>query len=272
MDQMAAALDRPVVAQPAVANSTSAATDSATPQAATAAAAPTSAAPPATADPSLRTKRGFGLTDWSNEAVYVLVKADAAKTADALARVWSGKVLKDALNKPTTDEFNEVVVYQLAGHPWSIFACHGTQIEPLSTALSSDADVLIIWNSDFNGWSGVDLFRGGKEIEALHWGPEGDGIGEDADSTKWHATGQRITSNEGATYSDVFQFRSTVRKATPQDLNQGEEFVDAMLRHYDAYLPEADQMPWPDIDANTFNSPLPPTAFAGVHAVQVADR
>src|SRR5690348_11485599 len=96
MSQMAAALDqRSAVAVPAVAPATAAA--STAPAASAAAPTATAAAPAATAsavpavaaDPSLRTKRGFGLKDWSTEATYVLVKADAEKTADALARAWN---------------------------------------------------------------------------------------------------------------------------------------------------------------------------------------
>jgi hypothetical protein len=276
MDQMAAALDRPGVAQPAVASSSiTTATPADATTTATAASSPrplTQTAQPPVADPSLRTKRGFGLKDWSNEAVYILVKADAAKTADALARTWNGKVLKNVYGKPASEQSDQVVIWQLAGHPWSIFATDGSQIEQLSAALSSDMDVLIIWNSDFNGWSGVDLFRAGKEVEAVHWGPEGDALGEDADVSKWHTKGQFAQTIEGEPYNETYQFRSTLRKVTEQDLQKGEPFVDAFLRHHDAYLPDVEQMPWGDEDNNTFTSPLGPAAFAGVHAVEVTSR
>jgi hypothetical protein len=279
MSQMAAALDqKSATTTPAVAPVTAAASaapaadSSATPAApAGAATAPAAAVPAVAADPNLRTKRGFGLTDWSNEATYVLVKADAEKTANALARAWNGKVVKNVFGQPSNDA--HLVVYQLAGHPWSVFACDGSQIEPLSKNLISDADVMFIWNSDFNGWSGCDVYRAGQEVEAIHWGAEGDGLGEDADATKWHARGKVGKSIEGETYNDVFQFRSKTRKVTEADLQKGEAFVDAFLRHHDAYLPDADQMPWSGADeSHAVTSPLGIAAFAAVHAVEVPER
>jgi hypothetical protein len=199
------------------------------------------------------------------------VKADAAKTADTVARIWRGKVLKDVLGKPT-NENDQVVVWQLAGHPWSVFACHGSQIEPLTAALSSSSDVLAIWNSDFNGWSGVDLYRAGKEVEAVHWGAEEDGLGEDRDPAKWHTKGKVAKTLDGEAYNDLYLFRSSLRKITEQELAKGEAFVDDFLRHHDAYLPDADKMPWPDSETNTFHSPLARENFAAVHAVEVAGQ
>jgi hypothetical protein len=270
MADMASALDQHNAAtSPAATAASATAAASTAPTAAVSASAP--AAAPAAADPSLRTKRGFDLKDWSNEAVYVLVKADAATTAAALATAWNAKVVKDVLGKPSAD--NQVIVYQLAGHPWSVFACDGSQIEPLSTALSSNADVLFVWNSDFNGWSGVDLYRAGKEVEAVHWGAEGDGLGEDRDASKWHTQGKVGQNIEGETYSEVYLFRSTARKVTEADLAKGEAFVDAFLRHHDAYLLDMEQMPWADLEeSNTVTSPLPAATFAAVHAVEVPER
>jgi hypothetical protein len=278
MSQMAAALDQKATAStPAAAPI--AAVASAAPAPSTTAVAPVKsapatagpAAPAVAADPSLRTKRGFGLKDWSNEATYVLVKADAEKTANALARAWNGKVVKNVFGQPSNDA--QLVVYQLAGHPWSVFACDGSQIEPLSKNLISDADVMFIWNSDFNGWSGCDVYRAGQEVEAIHWGPEGDGLGEDADAAKWHTRGKIGKSIEGEAYSDVYQFRSTKRKVTEADLQKGEGFVDAFLRYHDAYLLDADQMPWSDPDeSHSVTSPLGLAAFAAVHAVEVPDQ
>jgi hypothetical protein len=278
MSQMAAALDQKSAtaaasAAPAAQSSTAAPAAAAPASAGTAPAPATAAAvaPAVAADPSLRTKRGFGLKDWSNEATYVLVKADAEKTANALARAWNGKVVKNVFGQPSNDA--QLVVYQLAGHSWSIFACHGSQVEPLSKDLISDADVMFIWNSDFNGWSGCDVYRAGQEVEAVHWGPDGDGLGEDADVAKWHARGKIGTNIEGGGYDEAYQFRSKTRKVADADLQKGEAFVDAFLRHHDAYLPDADQMPWSESEeSETVTSPLGLAAFAAVHAVEVPDR
>jgi hypothetical protein len=182
-------------------------------------------------------------------------------------------VIKNVLGTPDSETRDWIIVYQLAGHPWTIFATDGSQIEPLSKSLSSEADVIFIWNSDFNGWSGCDLYRGGQEVEAVHWGPEGDGLGEDGNASLWHARGTVAHSIEGETYNDLYQFRSKMRKVTEADLKKGEAFVDAFLHHHNAYLPDMEQMPWGDFDeSGKVTSGFPHSAFAAVHAVEVPDR
>jgi hypothetical protein len=224
---------------------------------------------PATADPSLASKRGFDLEDWSNTAAYVLVKTDAATAAELLARELKGTVIKDTLGKPVNEGRAQAIVYQLAGHPWSIFACDNSQLETLAPALSRDADVLVFWQNDFNGWAGVELFRGGQQLEAVHWGVAEDGLGEDADPSKWDARGEFVRTYEDISMTDAFLFRSKLRQVTPAELSQGDAFIDAFMRHHDAYLPDADQMPWFDYDTKLINSPLGPAAFTAVHAVEV---
>jgi hypothetical protein len=252
----------------------SAAPESASGSETTALAAATPAAtgvPPAASapDPALPSKRGFDLEDWSNEAAYVLVKGDAVKLAESLARELKGTVVKDVLGK-AVNERAQAVVYQLAGHSWSIFACDNSQLEKLAPALSRGADVLVFWQSDFNGWAGVELYRGGEQVEAVHWGTAEDSLGEDADASKWDSRGQFVRTFEGISMTDAFLFRSKLRNVTPDELNKGDAFIDSFLRHHDAYLPDADQMPWFDYDTKLISSPLGAAAFAGVHAVEVA--
>ena len=120
------------------------------------------------------------------------MKTNAAKTAEALAGAWKGKVIKNALGTPAKRDVAQIVVYQLAGHPWSVFAHDDRDLQEVAKQLSRTADVLAVWQSDFNGWSGVELYRGGEEIEAVHWGPDEDKLGEDADATKWQARAEVV--------------------------------------------------------------------------------
>lgn len=278
MDKMASAIDQHNAGQsttaPAAA-STTAPANAAQPPAVASAAAPAPvapAAPSALADPSLASKRGFDLDDW-NEASYVLVKGDATKTAEALAGVWKGKVVKDMLGKPAKDNAIQMIVFQLAGHPWTICACDARQFEAISKALSN-TDVLLVWQSDFNGWSGVELYRGGEEVEALHWGPGDDKLGEDADAAKWQATAEIVRKSDDGDYKDLFLFRSKARKVTAQDLQKGDAFIDELFSTHDAYLPDSLQMPWTQSelnDSNNISSPLGPGAFSAVHVVEVTN-
>jgi hypothetical protein len=198
------------------------------------------------------------------------VKTDAAKTAEALAKSWKGKVIKNALGTPTKRDVAQIVVYQLAGHPWSVFAHDDRDLREVARQLSGTADVLAVWQSDFNGWSGVELYRGGDEVEAIHWGPDEDKLGEDADAAKWQARADVARKNEDGTYNDAFLFRSKLRKVATQDLQKGDAFIEEMFRKQDAYLPDAPQMPWADSETEKITSPLGAEAFSGVYAVEVA--
>jgi hypothetical protein len=251
MEEMAAAMGRPQAAE------------------GDAAVAARPVQPRQTSDASLPTRRGFELFDLSNEAAYVLVKADAARVADALAKQLNGTVTKDALGKSPGDEDGGAIVYQLKGHPWSIFALWPDEkFDEYAAELSKElgTDVLTFANSDFSGWSFVDLYRGGEEVEALHWGEDLSEIGAPANPADWH-TMTKISTDHGddIVITDQWLFRSKLRKVTEQELQQGEAFNDALFKLYDAYLPDAEQMPW--VGENGIESPLGADAFTAVHLV-----
>jgi hypothetical protein len=262
MDRMASSLDKPAGATASAPTASEGAvaqgTDSAPPG------RPAEAAPlqaPAAPDPSLAKRRGYAIKDWSNEVTYILIKMDADKAAELLAKQINGKVTKNVLGKPVDDEAG-AIVFQLAGHPWSIFAMGGGPLETLVPALSREADVIMCWNSDFNGWSGVDLYRGGEEAEAVHWGFAGDAFGkDDTDASRWQSR-----ENVG---EDLYQFRSKLRKVPPTEVQKGAAFVDSVLRGYDAYLPDLNDMPW--LAESGVSSPLGAAAFKGVHSVDVPE-
>jgi hypothetical protein len=268
MGEVGAALDQQAKASPARDASPGAGAPAESATSSVPAAAPN--APAVAADPAIASKRGFGLEDWSNEAAYVLVKADAAKMADMLAKATTAKVVMNVLDKPADEEAAQAIVYQLAGHSWSIVAIPGDVWETFVPALSTNADVIVFSHSDFNAWASVKLFRGGEEVEAVHWGPAGDGLGEDADASKWHTSGTVTTTYEDIASDDTYLFRSKLQKLTPADLQKGEAFINEFFKQQDAYLPDAEQMPWYDYDTKTISSPLGAAAFAGVHAVDVA--
>lgn len=272
MDKMAAAVEQ----HSAASKSSTTATKSASAQPPAAAdggagttAANTTAPPAAPADPSFASKRGFDLKDW-NDTSYILVKTDPAKTAEALAVAWKGKVIKNALGLPAKRDVAQIVVYQLAGHPWTVFAHDDRDLKEVAKQLSRTADVLAVWQSDFNGWSGVELYRGGEEVEAVHWGPDEDKLAEDADAAKWQARAEVARKNEDGSYNDAFLFRSKLRKVATQDLQKGDAFIEEMFRAQDAYLPDSPQMPWAESETDKITSPLGAETFSGVYAVEVA--
>jgi len=230
--------------------------------------APSAAAP----DPNLTSRRGFALQDLSDEIGYVMVKADVVKVADAVAKLVKGQVVKDSLGKNPIAEDSGTIVFQLAGHPWSIVALwpdEGFNEQAATLSRELGTDVMTYASSDFNGWSFVVLYRGGEPVEALDWGGEGDELGEDGDDSKWDSQATIPLTGEDIDLNERFLFRSTLRKVTEQDLQQGEGFVDWLFKQHDAYLPDAEDMPW--LGENGIESPLGAAAFAGVHAVIVSE-
>jgi hypothetical protein len=225
-------------------------------------------------DPSLPSKRGFALFDLSNEAAYVLLKAPADKVADALAKKWGGTVTKDVYGKPSDATLNGAVVFQLKGHPYSIYATYGgedfdEEVATLSKELATDA--VTFANSDFSGWSFVSVFRNGEEVEALHWGEDLTELGLAAPSASEWDTTTKITTDygDGVQITDQWLFRSKLRKVTEAELQQGEKFNDAMFKQYDAFLPDADNMLWPAEDG--IESPYGAEAFEAVHLVTMPE-
>jgi hypothetical protein len=225
-------------------------------------------------DPSLPSKRGFALFDLSNEAAYVLLKAPADKVAEALAKKWGGAVTRDVYGKPADAILNGAVVFQLKGHPYSIYATiaeedFDEEVAALSKELATDA--ITFANSDFSGWSFVSVYRNGEEVEALHWGEDLTELGLAAPSeSEWNTT-TKITTDygDGVQITDQWLFRSKLRKVTETELQQGEKFNDALFKQYDAFLPDADNMLWPAEEG--IESPYGAEAFEAVQLVTVPD-
>ena len=176
--------------------------------------------------------------------------------------------------KSPGDEGGGAIVYQFKGHPWSIFALWPNEdFAEDAAALSKDidADVLTFANSDFSGWSFVSLYRDGQEVEALHWGEDLTESGLSGPNLSEWNTHTKIANDhgDGVVITEQWLFRSRLRKASEQDLQKGTAFNDELFKHYDAYLPDADQMPW--AGANGIESPLGAEAFEAVHLVVIQD-
>ena len=230
------------------------------------------AATPA-ADPDLPTRRGFALHDLSNELAYVMVKADADKVAEAVAGQLNGQVSQDIWQQPVDTERTGTIVYQLKGHPWTIFAVWpGGEMMDRAAKLSTElkTDVLTFANSDFSGWSFVELYRDGESVEAVNWGLDYTDEGlAGPDLSRWDAhTKITTTDSNGVTLTDQYVFRSKLRKVTEADLKKGEAFVDWFYKQHDAYLPDAPDMVWLREDGKA-TSPLGAGVFSGAYAITV---
>jgi hypothetical protein len=183
-------------------------------------------------------------------------------------------VVDDALGKSPDEEEGGVIVFQVKGHPWSIFALWpDEEFKDSAAELSKElaADVLTFANSDFSGWSFVNLYRGGEEVEALHWGEDLTESGlAGPDLSEWD-THTKITTDHGddVVITDQWLFRSKLRKVSEQDLQKGEAFNDELFKQHDAYLPDAEDMPW--VGENGIESPLGAEAFDEVQLIEMPE-
>ena len=223
----------------------------------------------------LAAKRGFALSDLSSDAAYVLVKADAARVAEAIAESLGGEVTADAYGKSPAEDQGGTIVFRLQGHPWTVFALWpDDEFDRSMAELSKElqADVLTFAHSDLSGWSFVHLYRNGQEVESLHWGEDPSDLGLAAPTeADWDMT-TKVTTDHGdeVSITDLWLFRSKLRKISEQDLQQGEAFNDALFMHYDAYLPDAEDMPW--AGENGVESPLGEGAFDAVLIVTIDEQ
>ena len=211
-------------------------------------------------------RRGYAITDLSHATVsYVFVRAAAADAAKALAGLSDGKAVDVMPPHPMPDEVNDQrgrLLFQFKGHPWTVFMGSYDDHDDAALYLSlAGYDVLSFCNEDTSGWSEVVLYRGGEEVEKLTWGLDysdemaelqgDDGEKTEPDHSGWDAVAAVVTDAELG-MKDAFLFRSKLRKATAEDLQRGEAFVDETFRFHDAYLMDVKEQPHTHHDTGRF--------------------
>lgn len=234
-------------------------------------------------------RRGYALTDLSNASIaYIMVRGPVAQVAQKIAEISGNEAIQETIGKPLTDGADSAsghIVYQLVGHPWSIFAGSYNTFEDLPQRLSNDFgfEVIAFCNEDVSGWSALVVYQKGKEMERIEWGLDYSDemedaaeylaeIGEEVPDRKdqyarWdvHTT---IVTDEELEMSDEYRFRSKLRKISEDDLKRGEAFVSELLVKHDAYLSDLEEMVWcEDKNNKVVSQKLPPDAIAGVYSV-----
>jgi hypothetical protein len=223
---------------------------------------------PSTTDEPIERRRGLVMEDWPDGFVYIVAKAEAAKVAEAVAKLRNYQVKEAKVGDPIDPEKPGTLVSQFAGHVWSQFAWFDQEPETFVKELSSQlgTEVMMIAYSDFSGWQFIDVFKSGEEVEAFHWGLDySEDVGSGPDLAEWH-THTKVTKNyDGIDMTDQFLFRSKLREVSEAKLANGEEFASWLLGQHGAYFSDK-EMAWYG-EQGAIESPLGQTAFTSIQNV-----
>src|SRR5262245_14764385 len=117
-------------------------------------------------------RRGYALDDLSNATIaYIMVRGDVNAVAEALRDLIGGSLVHDAMSKKLDANKPGYIVYQLAGHPWSIFAAsYDDSVKLPALFAGKGLETLTFVHEDTSGWSSLNCCRGGEDVETLHWG------------------------------------------------------------------------------------------------------
>lgn len=118
---------------------------------------------------------------------------------------------------------------QLEGNAWTVLSGDADVAKQLSEDL--DADAIYFGFGDGSGWMVYDFFQKGEKVESY-------GFGEDY-SEEMEEMGGEYTSSWDIEFSDgetQWGFSSKLRKASEQEIQKGEAFIDEFFKSQNAYL------------------------------------
>lgn len=189
-----------------------------------------------------------------------MVKAPIELVTPVTCSVLNGVLEMDVFGKqydPYSSRHH--VISQYKGHEWTIIfdfdICADATVAKISEQLQTDC--IYLGTEDTSGWSSYQLFEKGIISEEYSWGTDyteeifeiehedllslvqereaqGDPLGANWDPRKWD-----LYFVHGLQY----QFRSNKYKATKEEIQNEEVFLDKMFKLHDAWLPDWEYFP-----------------------------
>lgn len=153
-------------------------------------------------------KKGFDIDEFGGNFDAVLVRSDADTVKEHLGR-------QDCK--------------QLEGNAWTVLPDEADVALQLSDEL--DTDAIYFGFGDGSGWMVYDLFQKGEKVESY-------GFGDDY-SEEMEEMGAEYNSPWDMETSDgetQWGFSSKLRKASEEEIQKGEDFIDAFFKSQNAYL------------------------------------
>jgi hypothetical protein len=118
---------------------------------------------------------------------------------------------------------------QLEGGAWTVLSAGGDIARELSAELG--ADVIYFAFGDASGWMVYDFFQKGEKVESYGFG--GDYSEEMEEMGGEYTSPWDIETSDGETQ---WGFTSKLRKASEQEIQKGEAFIDEFFKSQNAYL------------------------------------
>ncbi len=214
------------------------------------------------ANKNISKRRGLEFIWWRENTLGILmIKAPIELVSPVIASVLNGTLDIDVFGKQYDPHSNRChTIYQYQGHHWTIVftfdICAASTVAKISEQLQSDCIYLV--TEDTSGCASYQLFEKGKIIEEFNWGcdyteeflgiePEellefarerelqGDPLPQHWDPRQWDI----YFVNELSSY----QFRSNKYKATKDEVQNEEIFLDKLFQAQDAWLPDWEYLP-----------------------------
>lgn len=207
-------------------------------------------------------RRGLEFLIWQENTLGVLmVKAPIELVSPVICSVFNGVLEIDVFGKqydPYSSRHH--VISQYRGHDWTIIfvfdVCADATVTKISEQLQSDCIYLI--TEDTSGCSSYILFEKGSIIEELHWGTDytEEFLGIDYKdllefAQQKEAQGDPLSANWNPRAWDIYfvdeyrnyKFRSNKYKATMEEIQNEEVFLDKLFKVQDAWLPDWEYFP-----------------------------
>jgi hypothetical protein len=207
-------------------------------------------------------RRGLEFLFWQNNTLGILmVKAPIKLVSPVISSVLNGVLEIDVFGKqydPYSSRHH--VLSQYRGHDWTIIfdfdVCASATVTKISEQLQSDC--IYLETEDVSDWASYQLFEKGNIIEELHWGTDYteeflEIEPEDllALVQKKEAEGNPLSSNWDPRQWDIYfvdgltnyKFRSSKCKATKEEVQNQEVFLNKLFNVQDAWLPAWEYLP-----------------------------
>jgi hypothetical protein len=214
------------------------------------------------ANKNISKRRGLEFHWWrENTLGLLMVKAPIELVSPIVSSVLNGILEIDVLDKSYAPLSNGCrTIHQYQGHKWTIVfsfdICASSTVAKISEQLQSNCIYLV--TEDTSGTASYQLFENGKIIEELDWGCDytEEFLGVEPEDLFEFAQEREKAGNPLSQYWDPrqwdiyfvdeygsYKFRSNKYKATSEEVQNTEIFLDRLLQDRDAWLPSYEYFP-----------------------------
>lgn len=215
----------------------------------------------------IQEKRGFEFSGlYINPIGILLVKAPIEEVSPLASEIFGGKLDVNVIGKqfPFNLQLWRRIVFQYRGHSWTIILflrpVENNTAKLISKILKTRC--IYIAYEDKSGWLNYSLFDQGDCIEVYQWGTVSQ---KEVWESKSNNLLQLIPANEARKTwlgincnpqqwdiyvvedSSCYRFCSDEYAVTKEELLDSNKLLDTLLRNQDAWLPDWDYLPLPEV-------------------------